>query len=264
MSSVPSPQSEPAREDPRLFSGADALVVVPTYNEIENLERLVHAIFAQGAYHILVVDDGSPDGTGDLAETLKTRYPDRVDVIHRAGKLGLGTAYIAGFKYALARDFQYVLEMDCDFQHDPATLPRFLVAIQHADLVIGSRRVPGGDEPGWSLFRRLISHGGTLYTRLVLGVPVNDLTSGFKCFHRRALETLDLDAIEATGFGFQVEVNYRCHRLGLKITEIPIVFTDRRAGHSKMSSRIFFEAMGMVWKLRFSSGRRASKPQARS
>ncbi len=236
-------------------ASANALIVIPTYNEAENLEKLVHAIFDQGEFHVLVVDDGSPDGTGDIAESLKTRYADRVDVIHRTGKLGLGTAYIAGFRYALARDFEYVYEMDCDFSHDPAALPGFLVAARDADLVIGSRRVPGGEEPGWSFIRRVISHGGTLYTRLVLGVPISDLTSGFKCFRRRALQALDLDAIESTGFGFQVEVNYRCHRLGLRIREIPIVFVDRKAGQSKMSSRIFVEAMAMVWRLRFSGSR---------
>ena len=228
------------------------LVVVPTYNEIENLERLAAAIFAQGDFHLLVVDDNSPDGTGDLAERLKDRYPGRLWVLHRSSKLGLGTAYVAGFRHALARDYDVVCQMDCDFSHDPRALPELVAAAQHADVVVGSRYVPGGATPGWPLLRRLVSRGGSLYTRLVLGMGINDLTSGLKCFRREALAALDLDAIQTTGFGFQVEVNWRCYRKGFRIVEVPITFVDRTAGQSKMSVGIFLEAMAMVWKLRLS------------
>lgn len=241
-------------------SRGKTLVVVPTYNEIENLERLVGSVFAQGAYDLLVVDDGSPDGTGELAEQLKERYPGRLDVIHRAGKLGLGTAYIAGFGYALEYGYELVFEMDCDFSHDPRELPRLARAAEHADLVIGSRYVAGGATPDWPLIRRLISRGGSLYTRLVLGIGVGDLTSGFKCFRRGLLAALDLNSIGSTGFGFQVEVNWRAYQLGFRIVEVPITFVDRRAGRSKMSSGIFFEALTMVWRLRLAGNRGSGLP----
>jgi len=234
---------------------AKALVVVPTYNEVENLERLVAAVLAHEGFYLLVVDDNSPDGTGDLAEQLKARYPGRLDVLHRAGKLGLGSAYVAGFRYALARDYAYVVEMDCDFSHPPEVLPRLVAAAQRADVAVGSRYVRGGATPGWPLLRRIVSRGGSLYTQLVLGIGVSDPTAGFVCFRRPVLAALNLDAIQATGFGFQVEIKWRCHRRGFRIVEVPIAFVDRRAGQSKMSMGIFLEAMALVWKLRLLGGR---------
>ncbi len=229
-----------------------ALVIVPTYNEAENLRRLVAAVLAHDGFSLLIVDDHSPDGTGDLAEQLKAQYPGRLDVLHRSGKLGLGTAYIAGFRYALARDYAYVIEMDCDFSHPPEALPRLVAAAGAADVVVGSRYVRGGGTPGWPLLRRVISRGGSLYTQLVLGIGVADTTAGFICFRREALAALDLARIQATGFGFQVEVKYRCHQKGLRIAEVPITFVDRQAGQSKMSMGIFLEALALVWKLRLS------------
>jgi dolichol-phosphate mannosyltransferase len=229
-----------------------ALVVVPTYNERDNLEPLVGAILEQDAdLSLLVVDDNSPDGTGDLAERLTVAWPGRVDVLHRPGKLGLGTAYIAGFKWALARSYDYILEMDADFSHEPAALPRLLAAARGSDLALGSRYVPGGDTPDWSLGRRVISRGGSLYARTILGVPVRDLTGGFKCFPRRTLEALDLDAVRSEGYAFQIELTYRVFQLGGRIVEIPITFPDRRVGQSKMSGRIVREACLAVWRMRF-------------
>lgn len=228
-----------------------ALVIVPTYNERENLPRLVPAILGQGEqFHVLIVDDNSPDGTGAIADGLAA--DPQVNVLHRDGKRGLGTAYIAGFKWALERGFDYVFEMDADFSHDPSDLPRLLAGAQRGDCAVGSRWVSGGGTENWSLLRTLISRGGSVYSRLILGVPVNDLTSGFKCFSAYVLRQLDLDSIHSNGYGFQVEVNYRCHRLGFKIVEVPIKFVDRRVGKSKMSSWIVVEAMGVVWKLRLS------------
>lgn len=235
-------------------ASARTLVIVPTYNEIENLPLIAEAVFRAGDFHLLIVDDGSPDGTGDLAEKLKREHPGRFDVIHRAGKLGLGTAYVAGFRHALARGYDFVIQMDCDFSHDPRALPQLLAAALNADVAIGSRYVSGGSTPGWPLLRRIISRGGSLYAKLVLGVGINDVTGGFRCCRRTTLEAIDLDSLQVTGFGFQVELNYRCHQRGLKIVEVPITFVDRRVGTSKMSSGIFLEALTMVWKLRFSGG----------
>jgi dolichol-phosphate mannosyltransferase len=230
-----------------------ALVIVPTYNERENIEPLIGAILEQSSeLTVLVVDDNSPDGTGELVETLKSAAPARIEALHRSGKLGLGTAYVAGFKWALARGYDYVFEMDADFSHDPTVLPRLLVAAQDADLALGSRNIPGGGTPDWSLLRRIISRGGSLYARLILGVPVHDLTGGFKCFPRRTLEAIDLDGIRSEGYAFQIELSYRVHQLGGRIAEIPIVFMDRRVGQSKMSGRIVREAMFAVWRMRFS------------
>ena len=227
-----------------------SLVIVPTYNERENLPRLLPAILEQGpTFHVLVVDDNSPDRTGELADDLAAAEP-RIHVIHRDGKRGLGTAYVAGFKWALEHGFDYVFEMDADFSHDPADLPRLLEAAERGDASIGSRWVTGGGTQNWSLLRTLISRGGSLYAKLILGVPVNDLTSGFKCFSSYVLAALNLDDIHSNGYAFQVEVNYRCHRLGYRIAEVPIVFVDRRVGKSKMSPWIVLEAMGVVWKLR--------------
>jgi dolichol-phosphate mannosyltransferase len=229
-----------------------ALVVVPTYNERDNLEPLVGAVLEQSAdLSLLVVDDNSPDGTGALADRLRHAWPGRIDVLHRPGKLGLGTAYIAGFKWALARGYDYIVEMDADFSHDPTSLPRLLDAARQSDLALGSRYVPGGGTPDWSLSRRIISRGGSLYARTILGLPVRDLTGGFKCFRRRTLEALDLDAVRSEGYAFQIELTYRVFQLGGRIAEIPITFADRRVGQSKMSGRIVREAMVAVWRMRF-------------
>ena len=200
-----------------------ALVIVPTYNERENLPRLVPAILGQGEqFHLLVVDDNSPDGTGAIADELAAADP-RVNVIHRDGKRGLGTAYVAGFKWALERGFDYVFEMDADFSHDPDDLPRLLEGAMRGDCAVGSRWVPGGGTENWSLLRTVISRGGSVYAKLILGVPVNDLTSGFKCFSAYVLALSWISTRSArTGTRFQVEVNYRCHRLGFRIVEVPI------------------------------------------
>jgi len=229
-----------------------ALVIVPTYNERENLPRLVPAILGQGeSFNVLVVDDNSPDGTGDIADGLAAADP-RVNVIHRDGKRGLGTAYVAGFKWALDHGFDYVFEMDADFSHDPNDLPHLLDGAMRGDCAVGSRWVPGGGTENWSLLRTAISRGGSVYAKLILGVPVDDLTSGFKCFSAYVLRSLDLDAIRSNGYAFQVEVNYRCHRKGFRIVEVPIKFVDRRVGKSKMSAWIVAEASWVVWKLKLS------------
>jgi dolichol-phosphate mannosyltransferase len=234
------------------------LVILPMYNECENIRSIVSAVLAQGQFSILIVDDNSPDGTGEIAEELKREHPDRVDVLHRSGKLGLGTAYIAGFKWALARDYTHVQEMDADFSHPPDMLPTLLAATERADLVLGSRRIPGGETPDWTLLRRLISAGGSIYARIILGLPVHDLTGGFKCFRREVLEALDLDSVRSEGYLFQIELTYRAIQLGFKVVEVPFVFMDRRVGKSKMSGRIVREAALGVWKLRFSP--RATRP----
>ena len=239
-----------------------ALVVLPTYNERDNIRPIVAAVLAQGDFSVLVVDDGSPDGTGQLAEALKREHPGRVDVLHREAKLGLGTAYIAGFRWALARGYSHVLEMDADFSHDPAMLPALLAATATADLALGSRRVPGGSTPDWGLLRRAISWGGSLYARTLLRLPVRDLTGGFKCFRREVLAAIDLDAVRSEGYGFQIELTYRAHQLGFRVAEIPIVFVDRRVGQSKMSGRIVAEALVGVWRLRLGP-RRPERAMAR-
>lgn len=236
---------------------ADSLVIIPTYNEAENLEPLVLQVLAQGPFDVLVVDDDSPDGTGVVADDLTRCFPGRVAVLHRPGKLGLGSAYIEGFRYALARRYERVFEMDADFSHDPASLPALRAALDGADVALGSRYVPGGGVRRWPVWRRALSRGGSRYAGLILGVPVHDLTGGFKGFRRGALAALDLDTIGAGGYAFQIEVTYRCYRRGLRIVELPIVFEDRRAGRSKMSPRIIAEALVLVWRLRL--GRPARK-----
>ena len=226
------------------------LVVVPTYNEKENLPRLLDAIHAADpTLHILVVDDNSPDGTGDLAQD-RARDDQRIFVLRRPGKLGLGTAYLDGFRFGLERDYQYFQQMDCDFSHDPADLPRFAEAIREADLVLGSRYVRGGGTQNWPLRRKLLSRGGSLYARTILGLGVRDLTGGFKRFRRHVLEQIDLDQIRSEGYAFQIEMTWRCAQKGFKIKEIPIMFVDREFGQSKMNPAIFKEAVWMCWKLR--------------
>jgi dolichol-phosphate mannosyltransferase len=228
---------------------ASALVIIPTFNERENLPRLVRALLSQDdTLEILVVDDGSPDGTGELADRLADET-GRVYVMHRQGKLGLGSAYVAGFRYALAAGYDYVVQMDADFSHRPEDLPRLLGAARGAEVVIGSRNVAGGQTVNWSPFRDILSKGGSLYARLLLRLPIRDCTSGFKCFRRRALDALDLDRLGANGFGFQVEVNYALARAGFRFAEVPIVFPDREQGKSKMSPQIIAEAAWLVLRL---------------
>ena len=230
------------------------LVVLPTYNESRNLPQIVPAILSQDPrLEVLVVDDNSPDGTGQFVDEL-ARADDRVHVIHRAAKLGLGSAYIAGFKWALSRPgIKYVFEMDADFSHDPAAIPEFLEEIQAADLVLGSRYLNGVTVVNWPLSRLFLSVGANLYTRVVTGMPVKDATGGFKCFRREVLEALPLDRIKSDGYSFQIEVNFLAWKKRYRIKEIPIVFVDRTTGTSKMSRRIVWEAAFLVWKLRFDS-----------
>lgn len=235
------------------MSGArKALICLPTYDERENLGPMVAAVLAAAPLaDVLVIDDNSPDGTGQLADALAAKEP-RVKVLHRAGKEGLGKAYLAGFAWALARDYGLVLEMDCDFSHDPRHLPELLAAAGSADLVLGSRYVAGGGTVNWGLGRKLISRGGSLYARTILGLSVRDLTGGFKCFRREVLEGIDLASVQCTGYAFQIELTYRAARRGFKIQEVPITFVDRRVGHSKMSRRIVLEAIRKVWSIRLS------------
>ena len=227
-----------------------ALIIVPTYNERENLEELVRRVFDQKLpTEILVVDDNSPDGTGALADEMAARDP-RVHVMHRAGKMGLGSAYVAGFKWALARDYDAVFEMDGDFSHNPDSLGDFLRELEHADLVLGSRYLHGVTVVNWPLSRLILSYSANLYSRIITGMPVKDLTGGFKCFRRQVLEAIDLDRVRSDGYAFQIEINFKAWRKGFRIQEIPILFVDRRAGVSKMSRRIVREAAWMVWRLR--------------
>ena len=225
-----------------------AWLVLPTYNEAENIEPIVNAARAQlrPGDRILVVDDNSPDGTGQIADRLAGEV-EGLEVLHRPGKAGLGRAYLAGFAHALGRGAELVLEMDSDFSHDPADLPRLIAAAEEgADLVLGSRYVDGGSVTDWGLVRKAVSRGGSWYARRILGVPVRDLTGGFKCFRRAVLEALDLDHVHADGYGFQIELTYRAIQRGFRVVEIPIVFRDRRVGESKMDARIAIEA---VWKV---------------
>ena len=228
-------------------------MVVPTYNEALNIERLVIEVLGQGPqFDVLVVDDGSPDGTGDLVAAMAALTP-RVQLIRRAGKLGLGSAYVAGFREGLRQGYRYLCEMDADFSHQPRYLPVLLaVAERAADVALGSRNVPGGRVENWSWVRKLISKGGSLYARTLLGMPVRDCTGGFKCFRAGVLQQIDLDSIGSNGYAFQVEMNYRCHQAGFRLHELPITFPDRVAGQSKMSQQIVWEAAAMVLKLRFS------------
>jgi dolichol-phosphate mannosyltransferase len=235
-------------------------VVIPTYNEAANIEGIVRAAVAEldrvapGAYRILIVDDNSPDGTGQIADRLSAAQP-QVEVMHRAAKTGLGHAYLAGFARALTGGAELVIEMDADFSHDPRYLGPMLDAAKEADLVLGSRYVEGGGVEDWGLLRRLISRGGGFYARKILGVQIHDLTGGFKCIHRRVLETIQLETIRAEGYVFQIEVTYRALRAGFRVKEIPIVFRDRSVGSSKMSARIAAEAMWAVPFLRRRDGR---------
>jgi dolichol-phosphate mannosyltransferase len=245
------------RAESLLWSAVDmankVLICIPTYNERDNLAGLLAAVRASlPTADLLVIDDNSPDGTGALADEIAARDP-HVRVLHRAGKLGLGTAYLEGFAIGLGAGYEYFFEMDCDFSHDPKYLPQLLAAAEGgADLVLGSRWVAGGGTENWGASRKIISRGGSLYARTILGIGIRDVTGGFKCFRRRVLEALPLDRIRTHGYGFQIELTYRAIKAGFRVVEVPIVFVDRRVGQSKMSKAIFLEAMKMVWTLRFS------------
>ncbi|HTR97944.1 MAG TPA: polyprenol monophosphomannose synthase [Candidatus Acidoferrales bacterium] len=228
----------------------DKLVIVPTYNERENIDALLSRLLALPyGLDVLVVDDHSPDGTAGLVKTWQAKS-DRVHLLERAGKLGLGSAYREGFQFALANGAEYIFEMDADFSHDPDAIGSFLEQAEDADIVLGSRYLHGVTVVNWPLSRLILSYSANLYTRLVTGLPLADATGGFKCFRRRALEGVRLDKVKSEGYSFQIEMSYRCWRRGFRIKEIPIVFVDRRAGVSKMSHRIIWEAAGMVWRMR--------------
>lgn len=231
-------------------------IILPTYNERENIGKLINkilAVFQKNSLFgcIIIVDDNSPDGTGQVAEAVRLANLEKIFVIGRPKKLGLGSAYVEGFKKALALDSDYIFEMDADLSHDPNDIPRFLKEAENYDLVLGSRYVKGGQIKNWNIFRKLISRGGTFYARLILGIPIYDLTSGFKCFRRVVLKKLDFSDIQSDGYAFQVELTYKAYKAGFKIKEIPITFKERKKGASKFSQNIFWEAVFAVWKLRF-------------
>lgn len=229
-----------------------ALVIIPTYNEIDNIENMIRAVFEQSTdFSLLIIEDGSPDGTAAVVKKLQGEYSN-LHIIERTGKLGLGTAYITGFKWALEKSFEFIFEMDCDFSHDPKDLLKLLArAVEGADLVIGSRYIDGIRIINWPFRRLLLSYGAGIYTRIITGIPILDTTGGFKCFKRSTLENINLDQIISNGYSFQLELNYKVWSKGLKIVEHPIVFTERRDGESKMGGGIVIEAIFAVWRLRF-------------
>lgn len=238
------------------------LVIIPTYNEIENIGKIIAAVSdIEGDYHILVIDDGSPDGTADAVRSIQKQCPDRIFLIERSGKLGLGTAYVAGFKWSLEHDYDYIFEMDADFSHNPADLPRLLAACVEggADMSVGSRYCDGINVVNWPLGRIMISYCASIYVRTVLGFRIFDSTAGFVCYSRKVLETIDLDAVRMKGYGFQIELKYTAHKLGFKIAEVPVVFVNRKEGTSKMSGSIFGEAFWGVLALRFRKFKKAGK-----
>jgi dolichol-phosphate mannosyltransferase len=230
-----------------------ALVVIPTYNEADNVERLIQRILKLGeTYSVLIVDDNSPDGTAGVVRRLQ-RDHDRLFLIEREKKSGLGTAYVTGFRYALEQGFDFVFEMDADFSHDPDELPNLLLKAQECDLVIGSRYVTGVNVVNWPMRRLILSYAANLYTRIITGLPIHDTTSGFKCYRRAVLESIDLERIRSNGYAFQIETNFWAWKKGFRLCEVPIIFVDRRSGISKMSRNIVYEAALMVWKLKFRS-----------
>lgn len=230
-----------------------AVVVIPTYNERDNIERLTTEVLAKdSSIHILIVDDNSPDGTGELADGMAA-VNDRIHVLHRQGKLGLGSAYRDGFRVALEQGADYIVEMDADFSHDPEILPRFFEKMSEYDLLIGSRYLNGVSVVNWPLRRLMLSYFASVYTRIITGLKISDCTSGFKCFSRKVLESIDMSKIRSDGYSFQIEMNYRCVENGFRVGEIPIIFIDRHAGSSKMSKKIVREAVFMVWKLKLGS-----------
>jgi dolichol-phosphate mannosyltransferase len=228
------------------------LVIIPTYNEKENIAKMIHKVFSlPGGFHLLVVDDGSPDGTGAIVKELQKQYPDQLHIEERAGKMGLGTAYLHGFRWGLARGYDYLFEMDADFSHNPDDLVRLLNACETgADLAIGSRYVKGGKVANWDRKRLLLSFCASWYVRLILWIGIRDTTAGFKCYHRRVLEKINLDAVTFKGYAFQICMKYAAVKHGFKVTEVPITFIDREFGTSKMSGNIFKEAFLGVWKMR--------------
>ncbi len=236
-----------------MIDPAKVVIVVPTYNEIENVERLVEAVCGyQPGVNILFVDDSSPDGTAALIKKMQQKR-DCIHLLERPVKEGLGRAYIAGFKVALEKGFEYIFEMDADFSHDPKEVPNFLKAIETNDLVLGSRYIKGVNVVNWPLRRLLLSYFANMYTRIVTGLPIQDATGGFKCFRREVLEKIDLDTIESNGYGFQIELSFKAWKKGFRVKEIPIIFVDRQFGESKLSKNIMWEAIFLVWKLRLSS-----------
>jgi dolichol-phosphate mannosyltransferase len=228
-----------------------SLVIIPTYNELENLPRMIPAVLSQDqSIHLLIVDDGSPDGTGAFVKE-EMKKNDRIHILEREKKMGLGTAYIAGFKYALQNNYDFIFEMDADFSHDPNELKNFLIAIKENDLVLGSRYINGVRVLNWPMSRLLLSFFASVYTRIIIGMPIKDATGGFKCFRRSVLEAIDLNKVRSNGYSFQIEMTFKAFSQGFKIKEIPIIFIDRVKGKSKMSKKIVREAVVMVWKLRF-------------
>ncbi len=229
------------------------LVIIPTYNELDNLPKLLPEVLSKSEeISVLIVDDNSPDGTAAFVEN-EMKKNERIHIIKRSSKQGLGTAYIAGFKYALKKNFELIFEMDADFSHDPKEIPRFLDEIRNSDLVIGSRYITGVNVINWPMRRLLLSSFANLYTRVITGMPVHDATGGFKCFRRKVLESINLDQVRSNGYAFQIEMNFKAWKKGFKVKEIPIIFVDRTKGQSKMSRKIVREAVTMVWKLRFKS-----------
>lgn len=227
-----------------------SLIIIPTYNELENLPKLIPSVLSQDeSIHILIVDDGSPDGTGAFVKE-EMKKNDRIHLLEREKKMGLGTAYIDGFKYALKNNYDFVFEMDADFSHDPNELKNFLIAIKQSDLVLGSRYINGVRVLNWPMSRLLLSFFASVYTRIIIGMPIKDATGGFKCFRRSVLEAIDLDKVRSNGYSFQIEMTFKAYCKGFKIKEIPIIFIDRVKGKSKMSKKIVREAVTMVWKLR--------------
>lgn len=235
---------------------SDSIVIIPTYNERENIENIIRSVFAlEKVFHILIIEDGSPDGTASIVKTLQQEFPERLFMIERKGKLGLGTAYIAGFKWSLEHDYEYIFEMDADFSHNPADLPRLYKACaeEGADVAIGSRYISGVNVVNWPMGRVLMSYFASKYVRLITGIPVQDTTAGFKCYRRRVLETIDLDGIRFKGYAFQIEMKFTAYKCGFKIVEVPVIFINRELGTSKMNSSIFGEAVFGVIKLKVHS-----------
>ena len=235
---------------------SDSIVIIPTYNERENIENIIRAVFGlEKTFHILIIEDGSPDGTAAIVKTLQQEFPDRLFMIERKGKLGLGTAYITGFKWALEHSYEYIFEMDADFSHNPNDLPRLYeaCAVQGGDVAIGSRYVSGVNVVNWPMGRVLMSYFASKYVRIVTGLPIHDTTAGFKCYRRQVLETIDLDHIRFKGYAFQIEMKFTAYKCGFKITEVPVIFINRELGTSKMNGSIFGEAVFGVIKLKIGS-----------
>ena len=235
---------------------SDSIVIIPTYNERENIENIIRAVFGlDKVFHILIIEDGSPDGTAAIVKKLQEEYPDRLFMVERKGKLGLGTAYIAGFKWALAHNYQYIFEMDADFSHNPQDLPRLYKACAEdgSDVAIGSRYVSGVNVVNWPMGRVLMSYFASKYVRFITGIPIHDTTAGFKCYRRRVLETIDLDNIQFKGYAFQIGMKFTAYKCGFKITEVPVIFINRELGTSKMNSSIFGEAVFGVIRLKWDS-----------